>query len=92
MPDISIRPDLEEYEFYDPQSMQEYSYHVEKYIDYLGQKYQWSHERRCIEIGLRHEEVINDKRNRLIEGAEELLAHNLDRSDFLRIINEVFES
>lgn len=29
------RPNLEDYEFYDPQSMQEYSYRVEEYIDYL---------------------------------------------------------
>lgn len=29
------RPDLDDYEFYDPQSMQEYAYEVEKYVDYL---------------------------------------------------------
>ena len=32
---MSKRPDLDDYEFYDPQSMQEYAYHVEAYIDEL---------------------------------------------------------
>jgi len=32
------RPDIGDYEFYDPQSMQEYAYEMEKYVDYLEGK------------------------------------------------------
>ncbi len=35
---MNSRPDLDDYECYDPQSMQEYVYKVEQYIDELEDK------------------------------------------------------
>lgn len=31
------RPDLDDYEYYDPQSMQQYAYRAEGYIDEVGE-------------------------------------------------------
>ena len=54
---MSKRPSIEDYEYYDPQQMQEYVYLVEKYVDELEEQI-----RSVADIARRHS-LYNDSHN-----------------------------